>query len=142
MTSEPELAGQTVVVIGGSSGMGLETARLAGQRGAGVIIAGRHAGTLKQAAAEVGARETAAFDATGQAALAVHLMVNTAVTGATHDIDGGRQLVPGALRGARPAGRDHHRRLPGHRRRPGGRVPRTRLGGARHRPPHRAVASR
>ena len=27
------------------------------------------------------------------AALAVHLMVNTAVTGATYDIDGGQQLV-------------------------------------------------
>ena len=29
------------------------------------------------------------------AALAVHLMINTAVTGATYDIDGGQQLVPG-----------------------------------------------
>ena len=29
------------------------------------------------------------------AALAVHLMTNTAVTGATYDIDGGQQLVPG-----------------------------------------------
>ncbi len=29
------------------------------------------------------------------AALAVHLMTNTAITGATHDIDGGQQLVPG-----------------------------------------------
>ena len=28
------------------------------------------------------------------AALAVHLMINTAVTGATYDIDGGEQLVP------------------------------------------------
>jgi hypothetical protein len=27
------------------------------------------------------------------AALAVHLMTNTAVTGATYDIDGGQQLV-------------------------------------------------
>jgi NAD(P)-dependent dehydrogenase (short-subunit alcohol dehydrogenase family) len=27
------------------------------------------------------------------AALAVHLMVNTAVTGATYDIDGGQQFV-------------------------------------------------
>ncbi|HEY6442112.1 MAG TPA: hypothetical protein VIY66_02095 [Candidatus Acidoferrales bacterium] len=30
------------------------------------------------------------------AALAVHLMTNTAVTGATYDIDGGQQLVSGA----------------------------------------------
>ena len=28
------------------------------------------------------------------AALAVHLMINTAVTGATFDIDGGQQLIP------------------------------------------------
>jgi NAD(P)-dependent dehydrogenase (short-subunit alcohol dehydrogenase family) len=28
------------------------------------------------------------------AALAVHIMVNTALTGATYDIDGGQQLVP------------------------------------------------
>jgi hypothetical protein len=29
------------------------------------------------------------------AALAIHLMTNTAVTGATFDIDGGQQLVAG-----------------------------------------------
>ena len=29
------------------------------------------------------------------AALAIHLMTNTAVTGATFDIDGGQQLIPG-----------------------------------------------
>ncbi|MFZ0003413.1 MAG: SDR family NAD(P)-dependent oxidoreductase, partial [Trebonia sp.] len=69
MTSEPQLAGQTVVVIGGSSGIGMETARRVAQEGAGVIIARRHADRLKQAAAEVGARDTAAFDATDQAAL-------------------------------------------------------------------------
>jgi hypothetical protein len=28
------------------------------------------------------------------AALAVHIMNNTALTGATYDIDGGQQLVP------------------------------------------------
>jgi hypothetical protein len=28
------------------------------------------------------------------AALAVHLMANTALTGATYDIDGGQQLLP------------------------------------------------
>ena len=28
------------------------------------------------------------------AALAVHLMINTALTGATYDIDGGQRLVP------------------------------------------------
>jgi NAD(P)-dependent dehydrogenase (short-subunit alcohol dehydrogenase family) len=29
------------------------------------------------------------------AALAVHIMINTALTGATYDIDGGQQLVAG-----------------------------------------------
>ena len=28
------------------------------------------------------------------AALAVHIMANTAITGATYDIDGGQQLIP------------------------------------------------
>ena len=76
------------------------------------------------------------------AALAVHLMSNTAVTGATYDIDGGQQLLPGELHGTGSAGRHHHRRFPGHRRRPGGRVPRARLGGGGHRPQDQAVGSR
>ena len=42
---EPELRGQTVVVIGGSSGIGLETARRARAEGAGVILTGRNADT-------------------------------------------------------------------------------------------------
>jgi len=290
MTGEPQLSGQTVVVIGGSSGIGLETARLAGRDGAAVIITGRHADRLKQAAADVGARDTAVFDATDQAALsgffgalpgpvdhvmvtgpgpyyaplaelehdkahadfdhhvwlavsvaqqavgrvrpggtllfmtgsgesrgpglslmaaataalpalvanlaleiapirvnllaagfvdtplsatllggdldkrraelratlpirrvvqpadvaalAVHLMINTAITGATCAIDGGQQLLPGGLRGARPASRHHHRRIPGHRRRLGGRLPRPRLGGGGQRPQDQAVRSR
>jgi len=28
------------------------------------------------------------------AALTVHIMANTAITGATYDIDGGQQLIP------------------------------------------------
>lgn len=60
---EPQFLGQTVVVVGGSSGIGLETARRVRAEGADV------------------------------AALAVHLMTNTALTGATYDIDGGQQLV-------------------------------------------------
>jgi hypothetical protein len=59
---EPELAGQTVVLIGGSAGIGLETARRV-----------------------VGPADVAA--------LAVHIMTNTALTGATYDIDGGQQFV-------------------------------------------------
>jgi NAD(P)-dependent dehydrogenase (short-subunit alcohol dehydrogenase family) len=64
-----ELQGQVLVVIGGSSGMGLETARRARAEGADVILTGRNPERLKQAAADVGARDTAAFDATDPAAL-------------------------------------------------------------------------
>ena len=64
------LDGQTVVVIGGSAGIGLETARLAHAEGAGVIITGRNQERLDEAAAEVGADRTAAFDATDLDALA------------------------------------------------------------------------
>jgi NAD(P)-dependent dehydrogenase (short-subunit alcohol dehydrogenase family) len=66
---EPELTRQTVVVIGGSAGIGLETARRARGAGADVILTGRHADRLQHAADEVGARQTAAFDATDPAAL-------------------------------------------------------------------------
>jgi NAD(P)-dependent dehydrogenase (short-subunit alcohol dehydrogenase family) len=66
---KPELAGQTVVVIGGSAGIGLETARRARAEGADVILAARNPDRLKQAAQEVGAQRTAAFDATDWAAL-------------------------------------------------------------------------
>src|SRR5215470_9421585 len=61
---QPELPGQTVVVIGGSAGIGLETARRARAEGAGVILTARNAERLEQAAREVGAERTAAFDAT------------------------------------------------------------------------------
>ena len=66
---EPELAGQTVVLIGGSAGIGLETARRARAEGADVILTGRDPEQLKRAALDVGARGTAAFDATDSAAL-------------------------------------------------------------------------
>jgi NAD(P)-dependent dehydrogenase (short-subunit alcohol dehydrogenase family) len=180
MTVELELAGQTVVLIGGSAGIGLATARRARAAGAAVILIGRDPDRLATAAAEVGAHSTAAFDANDSdalaaffndlpgridhrigivsaatavlppftaalalelspvrvnliaagfvdtplsaallgdqlehrrvelahnlpigrvvtaddvAALALHLMVNTALTGATYDIDGGQQFV-------------------------------------------------
>jgi NAD(P)-dependent dehydrogenase (short-subunit alcohol dehydrogenase family) len=65
----PDLQGQTVVVIGGSSGIGLATARLARAQGAEVILAARNPQRLEQAAQEVGARSTAAVDAVDPAAL-------------------------------------------------------------------------
>jgi NAD(P)-dependent dehydrogenase (short-subunit alcohol dehydrogenase family) len=66
---QPELSGQTVVAIGGSSGIGLETARRARTEGADVILTGRNPDHLQQAAKEVDAQSTAAFDATDPAAL-------------------------------------------------------------------------
>ncbi len=59
-----QLAGQTVVVIGGSAGIGLETARLANAEGAALVLAARNADRLAQAAAGLTATRTAAFDAT------------------------------------------------------------------------------
>jgi NAD(P)-dependent dehydrogenase (short-subunit alcohol dehydrogenase family) len=66
---EPELAGQAIVLIGGSAGIGLETARQARQEGAEVILTGRNPERLEEAARDVEARSTAAFDATDPAAL-------------------------------------------------------------------------
>jgi NAD(P)-dependent dehydrogenase (short-subunit alcohol dehydrogenase family) len=66
---EPELLGQTVVLIGGSAGIGLETARRARAEGADVILTGRNPERLQHAAQEVGTLRTAAFDATDPAAL-------------------------------------------------------------------------
>jgi NAD(P)-dependent dehydrogenase (short-subunit alcohol dehydrogenase family) len=158
---EPELLGQTVVVIGGSAGIGLEAARRARVEGAKLILTGRNPERLERAATELGAMSSATFDAADPAALdrffqglpatirpcdghgrqsliaagfvdtplsasllgdelenrrnqlratlpigrvvgpadvaalAVHIMTNTALTGATYDVDGGQQLVPG-----------------------------------------------
>ena len=66
---EPELLGQTVVVVGGSAGIGLETARRAGAEGAKLILAGRDPERLQRAARELDALSTAAFDATDPAPL-------------------------------------------------------------------------
>jgi len=60
---EPELLGQTVVVIGGSSGIGLETARRARDEGANVILTARDPDRLHRVGLELGASITA-FDAT------------------------------------------------------------------------------
>jgi len=66
---EPALLGQTVVVIGGSAGIGLETARRARSEGAEVILTGRTRDRLERAATELGAQSTATFDAHDLAAL-------------------------------------------------------------------------
>jgi NAD(P)-dependent dehydrogenase (short-subunit alcohol dehydrogenase family) len=63
---EPDLNGQTVVIIGGSAGIGLETARRARAEGAEIILAARHQDQLEKAADDVGASGSVAFDATDQ----------------------------------------------------------------------------
>ena len=68
-TRGPELRGQTVVVIGGSAGIGRETARRARAEGADVVLTGRNLDRLNDAAAALGARSTASFDAEDTAAL-------------------------------------------------------------------------
>src|SRR6516165_12645955 len=60
---ERDLLGQAVVVIGGSSGIGLETARLARARGAEVVLTARDPDRVHRAGLELGA-SIAAFDAT------------------------------------------------------------------------------
>ncbi len=67
---DPELLGQTVVVIGGSSGIGLATATRARAEGANVILTGLHADdALQRAALDLDALSTAAFDANDPAEL-------------------------------------------------------------------------
>ncbi|HSR85281.1 MAG TPA: SDR family oxidoreductase [Streptosporangiaceae bacterium] len=58
-----DLRGQTVLVIGGSSGIGLETARLARAKGADIILTARDPDRLHRVGLELGA-SIAAFDAT------------------------------------------------------------------------------
>ncbi len=67
--STTELSGQIVVVIGGTSGIGLETARRARAEGADVIVTGRDRERLERVADELDARHVAAFDATDFGAL-------------------------------------------------------------------------
>jgi NAD(P)-dependent dehydrogenase (short-subunit alcohol dehydrogenase family) len=66
---EPGLLGQAVVLIGGSAGIGLETARRARSEGAEVVLVARDPEKLERAGHEVDARSTAAFDANDGRAL-------------------------------------------------------------------------
>jgi NAD(P)-dependent dehydrogenase (short-subunit alcohol dehydrogenase family) len=63
MSRDMQLAGQTLLVIGGSSGIGLETARRAHAEGAAVIITARDPERVLRAGLEVEG-SIAAFDAT------------------------------------------------------------------------------
>jgi NAD(P)-dependent dehydrogenase (short-subunit alcohol dehydrogenase family) len=64
------MLGQTLVVIGGSAGIGLETARQARSEGANVILTARNAERLNEAASAIGAQRIATFDAKNSLALA------------------------------------------------------------------------
>ena len=66
---EPELLGQTVVLIGGSAGIGFATAKRARAEGADVVLTGRNPERLERAARELKARSSAAFDANDEGAL-------------------------------------------------------------------------
>jgi NAD(P)-dependent dehydrogenase (short-subunit alcohol dehydrogenase family) len=81
--SEPELAGQSVVVIGGRGFVDTPlSAALLGDRLEERRNALRATPPIRRV---VGPADVAA--------LAVHIMTNTALTEATYDIDGGEQFV-------------------------------------------------
>jgi NAD(P)-dependent dehydrogenase (short-subunit alcohol dehydrogenase family) len=61
---QPQLLGQTVVLIGGSAGIGFETGRRARAEGAKLILTGRDPARLEHAAKELRAESSVAFDAT------------------------------------------------------------------------------
>lgn len=86
-----ELKNQHVVVVGGSSGIGLASAKLAVTRGAKVTIVGRDSGRLKTAAASIGsdvkgetadASDRAALDALFARIAPIHHLVLAASGGA------------------------------------------------------------
>ncbi|MGW1894416.1 SDR family oxidoreductase [Streptomyces sp. NPDC002004] len=60
----PALAGQTVVVIGASAGIGFETARQVRAAGGRVVLVGRNPERLERAALDLDPVSTAAFDVT------------------------------------------------------------------------------
>jgi NAD(P)-dependent dehydrogenase (short-subunit alcohol dehydrogenase family) len=58
------VTGQTVVIIGGSAGIGLETARLAHAQGAKLVLTARDPQRLQRVGSELAGAQTSAFDAT------------------------------------------------------------------------------
>jgi NAD(P)-dependent dehydrogenase (short-subunit alcohol dehydrogenase family) len=68
-TDQQALHGKTVLVIGGSAGIGLATARRARAAGADVVLTARDPRRLEAATSELGAAAGATFDATDPEAL-------------------------------------------------------------------------
>src|SRR5271155_1283262 len=73
---EPGLLGQTVAVIGGSAGIGLETARRARAEGAKLILAARNPERLELASRELGALSSATFDSSHPSSRSTKLLEN------------------------------------------------------------------
>lgn len=67
--AEKHLVGKHVVVVGGSQGIGFETARLAAQAGATVTIMGRSPDKLKAAGDQLGIGQRAVLDILDEAAV-------------------------------------------------------------------------
>lgn len=62
-----QLQGQNIVVIGGSTGIGFDTAKLAKENGGNVTIAGRSEDKLRRAAEELGGVRTVVVDVANEA---------------------------------------------------------------------------
>src|ERR1700684_3959416 len=92
---EPELLRQTVVVIGGSAGIGFETARRARAEGSKVILTGRNAERLQHAASEGDALSTAGLDAAEEFVLACDLRFASRENTLLGQWEVGIGLVPG-----------------------------------------------
>lgn len=100
-----DLKGKNVIIIGGSSGMGLATARLAFQQGASVTITGTTEAGATQAAATIGAVAAHVLDVADEAGVnqffaqfsAIdHVYVAAGVTKLSHILEGNvtEQLMP------------------------------------------------
>src|SRR5262245_23737250 len=97
-----DLAGQTVVVIGGSAGIGLETGRRARAEGADVILTGRSPDRLKRAAAGLGVHQHRAHrrDLRHRRRAAVRLLAVAGISGLFFGAGPAASKVAVALEGA------------------------------------------